>query len=38
MIQATVSGTGQRLSLAIELTSQTSTAVTGTVTVQQAGE
>ena len=29
---------GQRLSLAIDLTSQTSTAVTGTVTAQQAGE
>ena len=39
VIQATVSGAGQRLSLAIELTSQTSTAVTGTVTAQQqAGE
>ena len=38
VIQATVSGAGQRLSLAIDLTSQTSTAVTGTVTVQQAGE
>jgi hypothetical protein len=38
VIQATVSGAGQRLSLAIDLTSQTSTAVTGTVTAQQAGE
>ena len=38
VIQATVSGAGQRLSLAIDLTSQTSTTVTGTVTVQQAGE
>jgi hypothetical protein len=36
-IQAAVSGAGQRLSLAIDLTSQTSTAVTGTVTAQQAG-
>ncbi len=32
VIQATVSGAGQRLSLAIDLTSQTSTTVTGTVT------
>jgi len=39
VIQATVSGAGQRLSLAIDLTGQTSTAVTGTVTAQQeAGE
>lgn len=38
VIQATVSGAGQRLSLAIDLTSQTSTAVSGTVTAQQAGE
>jgi sulfoxide reductase heme-binding subunit YedZ len=38
VMQATVSGAGQRLSLAIDLTSQTSTAVTGTVTAQQAGE
>jgi hypothetical protein len=37
VIQATVSGTSGRLSLAINLTSQTSTAVTGTVTAQQAG-
>ena len=37
VIQATVSGAGQRLSLAIDLTSQTSNAVTGTVTAQQAG-
>jgi Ferric reductase like transmembrane component len=37
-IQATVSGDDQRLSLAIELTSQTSTSVTGTVTVRQADE
>jgi len=36
VIQATVSGAGQRLSLAIDLTSQTSTAVTGTVTAQLA--
>ena len=35
MIQATVSGAGQRLSLAIDLTSQTSTTVTGTVTAQR---
>ncbi len=38
VMQATVFGAGQRLSLAIDLTSQTSTAVTGTVTAQQAGE
>jgi ferric reductase like protein len=38
VIQATVSGAGQRLSLAIDLTSQTSTAVSGTMTAQQAGE
>jgi hypothetical protein len=38
VIRATVSGAGQRLSLAVDLTSQTSTAVTGTVTAQQAGE
>jgi hypothetical protein len=38
VVQATVSGAGQRLSLVIELTTQTSTAVTGTVTAQQAGE
>jgi hypothetical protein len=38
VMQATVSGAGQRLALAIDLTSQTSTTVTGTVTVQQAGE
>jgi hypothetical protein len=38
VMQATVSGAGQRLSLAIDLTSQTSAAVTGTVTAQQAGE
>ena len=37
VMQATVSGAGQRLALAIELTSQTSTAVTGTVTAQPAG-
>ncbi len=36
VIQATVSGAGQRLSLAIDLTSQTSTTVTGTLTAQQA--
>jgi len=36
VMQAAVSGAGQRLSLAIDLTSQTSTAVTGTVTAQQA--
>jgi methionine sulfoxide reductase heme-binding subunit len=36
VIQATVSGAGQRLSLAINLTSQTSTAVTGTLTAQLA--
>ena len=35
-MQATVSGAGQRLSLAIDLTSQTSTGVTGTITAQQA--
>jgi len=39
VMQASVSGAGQRLSLAIDLTSQTSTTVTGTVTAQQqAGE
>ena len=38
VVQATVSGAGQRLSLAIDLTSQTSTAVTGTLTARQAGE
>jgi sulfoxide reductase heme-binding subunit YedZ len=37
VIQATVSGAGLRLSLAVDLTSQTSTAVSGTVTAQQAG-
>lgn len=35
-MQATVSGSGQRLSLAIDLTSQTSTTVTGTVLARQA--
>ena len=35
VIQATVSGAGQRLSLAIDLTSQTSTAVTGTLTANR---
>jgi sulfoxide reductase heme-binding subunit YedZ len=38
VMQATISGAGQHLSLAIDLSSQTSTAVTGTVTAQQAGE
>ena len=38
LIQATVSGAGQRLSLAIDLTSQTSTTVTGTVLARQADE
>jgi len=38
VIQATVSGSGQRLSLAIDLTSQSSTAVTGTVTARRARE
>src|ERR1700761_2744567 len=37
-MQATVSGAGQRLALFINLTSQTSSAVTGTITAQQAGE
>jgi sulfoxide reductase heme-binding subunit YedZ len=37
-MQATVSGAGQRLSLAIDLTSQTSTAVTGTLAAQLAGQ
>ena len=37
VMQATVSGAGQRLSLAIDLTSQTSTSATGTVSAQQAG-
>jgi hypothetical protein len=38
VIQATVSGAGRRLSLAVDLTSQTSTAVTGTVTARPAGQ
>jgi hypothetical protein len=38
VIQATVSGAGRRLSVVIDLTSQTSTAVTGTLTARQAGE
>jgi len=38
VMQAAVSGAGQRLSLVIDLTSQTSTAVAGTVTARQAGE
>lgn len=38
VIQATVSGAGQRLSLAVDLTSQTSTTVTGTVIARQADE
>jgi len=38
VMQATVSGAGRRLSLTIDLTSQTSTTVTGTVTAQQAAE
>lgn len=38
VIQAAVSGAGQRLSLVVDLTSQTSTAVAGTVTARQAGE
>lgn len=37
-IQATVSGAGQQLALDINLTSQTSTTVAGTVTAQRAGE
>jgi sulfoxide reductase heme-binding subunit YedZ len=37
-MQATVSGAGQRLALSINLTSQTSSTVTGTLTTQQAGE
>jgi sulfoxide reductase heme-binding subunit YedZ len=37
-IQATVSGAGRRLALAIDLTSLTSTTVTGTVTARQADE
>lgn len=37
VMQAVVSGAGQRLSLAIDLTSQTTTTVTGTVSVQPAG-
>ena len=36
LIQATVSGAGQRLSLAVNLTSQTSTTVTGTLAARQA--
>ncbi len=35
VMQAVVSGAGQRLALAIDLTSQTSTAVSGTVTAQR---
>ena len=38
VIQATVSGDGQRLTLAIELTSQTSTTVTGVMTARQADQ
>jgi hypothetical protein len=38
VLQAIVSGANQRLSLAIDLTSQTSTSVTSTVTARQAGE
>lgn len=38
VIQATVSGSGGRLSLAIQLTSQTSTTVTGTVAAQGASQ
>jgi sulfoxide reductase heme-binding subunit YedZ len=38
VISAAVSGAGQRLSLAIDLTSQTSTTVTGTLTARQADE
>jgi hypothetical protein len=38
LIQAAVSGGGQRLTLAIELTSQTSTTVTGIMTARQANE
>ena len=38
VIQATVSGEGQSLSLAVDLTSQTSTTVTGSVTARQTGE
>jgi hypothetical protein len=37
VIQATASGEGQRLSLAIDLTSQTTTTVTSTLTARQAG-
>jgi sulfoxide reductase heme-binding subunit YedZ len=37
-MQASVSGAGQRLVLVINLTSQTSTAVAGTVTAQRSGE
>ena len=37
-IQAAVSGAGQRLSLIIDLTSQTSTTVAGTLSARQAGE
>lgn len=35
VVQATVSGAGRRLSLAVDLTSQTTTAVTGTVNARQ---
>ncbi len=38
VMQAAVSGAGQQLTLAIDLTSQTNTTVTGTVSAQQAGQ
>jgi hypothetical protein len=38
VIQAAVSGAGKQLTLAIELTSQTSTTVTGVMTAQQAAQ
>ena len=38
VMQATVSGAGQRLLLAIDLTGQTGTTATGTLTAQRAGE
>jgi hypothetical protein len=38
VLQAEVSGDGKRLTLAIELTSQTSTTVTGVLTARQAGQ
>jgi hypothetical protein len=38
VIQVAVSGDGQRLTVAVELTSQTSTTVTGVMTARQADQ